>query len=134
MPRTLSLTPQIVDAVCGGISRGLNCTEAFKAVGITASTRTRWLRRASGREGRSAPLLDQLRVRIEAATLEAIAPRMERYEREHQERRRAQQEAWMEKLRAEIRSSDRDIPPRTVLAAYRRRVIDVQRWAGDRAT
>lgn len=102
MPRTLSLTPQIVDAVCAGIAQGLECPDAFAAVGIPPSTRTRWLRRAHGREGRSVPLLDELRRRIEATTVVSFAAQMERYERQREERRRISEQLRMERMRAEI--------------------------------
>ena len=102
MPRTLSLTPLIVEAVCAGIGRGLAYSEAFSAVGIPASTRTRWLRRAHGREGLSTPLLDELIRRIETVGSEAIAARMERYGRQHEERRRTHEQLRMERMRAEI--------------------------------
>ena len=109
MPRTLSLTPQIVDAVCAGIGRGLEYPDAFAAVGIPPSTRTRWLRRAHGREGRTTPLLDELIKRIETAGSEAIAARMERYERQHEERRRTHEQLRMERMRAEIWDRHADI-------------------------
>ena len=102
MPRTLSVTPQIVEAFCADIGRGLAYSEAFSAVGIPASTRTRWLRRAHGREGRTTPLLDDLKRRIEAAGSAAVAARMERYERQHEERRRTHEQLRMERMRAEI--------------------------------
>ena len=118
MPRTLSLTPQIVEAVCAAIQQGLSRPEAFSAVGVPPSTRTRWLRRAYGREGRRSALLNVMKKRMEDSERTAFPARLARYEQERLERQKMQRELQMERMRAEVWDRHADIlrrPPAPVI-------------------
>lgn len=79
MPRTLAIDENLITRVCEVIKEGRTPSEAFNAVGVPPSTRTRWVRRGRGYEGPKHPLLTEMVRRVDEAWMTSIDVRVESY-------------------------------------------------------
>ncbi len=95
MPKTLTINDVLVDTVCNLIRNGETPSQAFKACGVSPSTRTRWIRRGRGLEEPPSPECEELVRQIDEAWHEGIQNNIANYhtyqvqlERTHERDRR----------------------------------------------